>query len=122
MVFRKGKHPSQELCDFQYNLERNLFSLHRDLNEGIYRHSGYRTFVVCDNKRREVSVASVRDRVTHRLMYDYLNTLYDKTFVYDAWSCRKGKGLLGAIQRAQHFLKKTSQGFRLEGGREKVFR
>ncbi len=28
----------------------------------------------------------------------------DKTFIYDAWSCRAGKGLLGAIERTQAFL------------------
>jgi len=106
LAFRKGKHPSAELHEFQYHLEKNIFTLFNDLNQGTYRHGAYRTFVVCDNKRREVSVASVRDRVVHRLMYDYLNEIYDHTFIYDVWSCRMGKGLLGAIQRAQSFLKK----------------
>ncbi|MGE3341214.1 MAG: reverse transcriptase/maturase family protein [Candidatus Altimarinota bacterium] len=111
LAFRKGKHPSQELHEFQYDLEHNLFSLHQDLKEGTFRHRGYRSFIVCDNKRREVSVASVRDRVVHRLLYDYLNEIYDNTFLYDAWSCRKGKGLLAAIQRAQGFLKKYPSSF-----------
>lgn len=91
--------------DFQYSLEENLYELFQDLNNGRYRHGGYRKFIVCDNKRREISVASVRDRVVHRLIYDYLEKIYDKTFIYDAWSCRKGKGLLGAISRINVFLK-----------------
>jgi retron-type reverse transcriptase len=104
--FRKGKRASAEMHDFQYHLEKNLYELSRDLQNGSYRHGGYRKFIVCDNKRREISVASVRDRVVHRLIYDYLEKIYDKTFIYDAWSCRKGKGLLGAIERAQGFLKR----------------
>lgn len=104
-AFRKGKRPTYELHDFQYHLEKNLFALFQDLNNGRYRHGGYKKFTVCDNKRREISVASVRDRVVHRLVYDFLEKFYDKTFTYDAWSCRKGKGLLGAIERAQKFLK-----------------
>lgn len=104
--FRRGKRATEELHDFQYHLERNLFELFQDLNKGWYRHGGYRKFVVCDNKRREISVASIRDRVVHRLVYDFLVRLYDKTFIYDAWSCRKGKGLLGAIERAQDFFKR----------------
>ncbi len=103
--FRKGKRMSMELHEFQYHLEGNLMQLHKDLNNGAYKHGPYKHFVVNDNKRREISVSSVRDRVVHRLLYDYLVPIWDKTFIYDAWSCRKGKGLLGAIERTQNFLK-----------------
>ena len=103
--FRKGKRMSEEMHEFQYHLEAHLVQLHEDLNNGSYKHGPYRSFTVCDNKRREISVSSVRDRVVHRLLYDYLIPIWDKTFVYDAWSCRKGKGLLAAIERTQDFLK-----------------
>ena len=103
--FRKGKRPSTDIHEFQYFLESGLFQLHKDLVDKTYVHGGYRRFIVCDNKRREISVSPVVDRVVHRLLYDYLVPIWDKTFIYDAWSCRKGKGLLGAIERAQSFLK-----------------
>jgi RNA-directed DNA polymerase len=109
--YRKGKKPSIDLDNFQYNLEYELFSLWKDLNTNSYKHGEYRKFKVCDNKKREISVASVRDRVIHRLIYDYLTEIYDKTFIYDAWSCRKNKGLIGAIGRTQFFMKKYSNGF-----------
>lgn len=104
MSFRKGKKWSRELHDFQYHLEHHLFELFIDLNRGKYSHSLYRQFTVADNKRRVISVSSIRDRILHRLVYDYLNALFDHRFLFDAWSCRKGKGLLKAIERAQHFL------------------
>ena len=110
-AFRRGKRATPDLDVFQYCLEVNLSKLHRDLNSGAYRHGGYRKFVVHDNKRREISVARIRDRVVHRLIYDYLVPIYDKTFIFDAWSCRKGKGLLGAIERAQGFLEKSPQAY-----------
>lgn len=110
-VFRKGKHSTSELNYFQYYLEKNLYSLFVDLNLGRYRHGCYREFIVRDNKRRKISVASVRDRVVHRLVYDYLNKIYDRTFIYDAWSCRLKKGLHGAIERAQVFLKNCKNGY-----------
>lgn len=109
--YRKGKHSSIDLDYFQYYLEQELFSLWEDLNGNIYKHGGYKNFMVCDNKKREISVASVRDKIVHRLVYDYLIKIYDRTFIYDAWSCRKGKGLLGAIQRTQKFIKKHSSSF-----------
>ncbi len=120
-AFRKGKKPTDELHGFQYYLERNICALFKDLNNGAYRHGGYKKFIISDNKRREVSVALIRDRIVHRLLYDYLTPIYDKTFVYDAWSCRIGKGLLGAIQRAQTFLKKYSSSYVWKGDVKKFF-
>ncbi len=111
-LFCRGKKQTQELREFKYDLEKNIFSLYQDLNSGLYKHGGYSKFIVKDNKRREISVASIRDRIVHRLIYEYLVFLYDKTFIFDVWSCRKNKGLLGAINRAQYFLSKhSSNGF-----------
>ena len=102
--FVNGKKASYELLEFFYNLESNLFNLREDLVGGTYAHRFYRKFFVTDNKRREVSVACLRDRVVHRLIYDYLVPIYDDTFIFDVWSCRKNKGLLEAIERTQKIL------------------
>ena len=102
---------TDELHAFQFYLEQNLTKLQRDLENGTYRHGGYRKFTVCDNKKREISCAGIRDRIVHRLIYDYLVPIFDKTFIYDAWSCRKGKGLIGAIERAQEFLRKNPRAY-----------
>jgi RNA-directed DNA polymerase len=109
--FKKGKRMTAELHDFQFHLEKNLFELQCDFVNENYRHSAYRKFIVCDNKRREISVSGIRDRVVHRLIYDYLVPIFDKTFIYDAWSCRKDKGLLGAIERTQEFLRKNPHAY-----------
>ncbi len=120
-AFRKGKKWSKDLHEFQYLLEENLFTLHQDLICGQYKHGGYQTFMVCDNKRREVSVSTIRDRVVHRLIYDYLVKIYDKTFIYDAWSCRKGKGLMACIERTQSFLKSHPRGYIWKADVKKFF-
>ena len=106
--FRRGKRKTKELEYFQYFLEENLRRLRDELNDGTYKHGKYKRFIVNDNKRREVAVASVKDRVVHRLLYEYLVKIYDGTFIFDAWSCRKEKGLVGAIERTQKFLSKFS--------------
>ena len=100
-----------ELHNFQFYLEENLFKLQAGLENGTYRHGGYKKFTVCDNKKREISCAGIRDRVVHRLLYDYLVPIFDKAFIYDAWSCRKDKGLIGAIERAQEFLRKNPRAY-----------
>ncbi len=104
--FCRGKQWSPEIVKFWYRLEEEIASLHEDISGGLYRHGGYRTFMVTDNKRRTISVASVRDRVVHRLLYDYLVKHFDQTFIFDVWSCRKGKGLLGAIDRVLNLFRR----------------
>ena len=102
--FRRGKEHTAEYEIFSYYLEKNLAQLSRDLNNGSYTHGPYRYRIVTDNKRREIAVTSIRDRVVHRLVYEYLVPIFDPTFIYDAWSCRKNKGLIAAIECTQQFL------------------
>jgi len=109
--FIKGKRKTEELEIFTYYLEQNLRVLYLELNTDQFKHSEYKKFIVTDNKRREIRVAGVRDRVVHRLLYEYLYEIYDKIFIYDVWSCRENKGLLGVIERSQKFLNKYPNSF-----------
>lgn len=103
-MFKRGKQMTRDLDLFMLDLEKELMRLYVEIHKQIYRHGGYRTFYVTDNKKRKISVASVRDRVVQRLVYEYLVKLYDKSFVYDVWSCRKKKGLHSALARIQKFI------------------
>lgn len=120
-TFRLGKKRSTELNNFTYHLEENLYQLHTDLNVGCYQHGPYRKFQLIDTKKRTISVATIRDRVVHRLLYDYLTRIFDKTFIYDAWSCRKEKGLLKAINRTQTLLRKYQYSYVWRGDISKFF-
>lgn len=110
-AFASGKRTSNELLNYKSNLERNLLNLCHQLQDQTYKHGGYRNFVVHDPKRREIAVADIQDRVVHRLLYEYLVGKWDKSFCYDAWSCRRGKGLLGAINRAQSHMHEYQHGW-----------
>ncbi|OGL30733.1 hypothetical protein A3F37_03890 [Candidatus Saccharibacteria bacterium RIFCSPHIGHO2_12_FULL_41_12] len=106
IVFRKGKKSSRAIVEFEGKLLENIINLAMSLQAGSYRHDPYSHKIIKDNKRRDIAVASVRDRVIHRMLYDYLVPIWDKTFIYDAWSCRKNKGLHEAIKRAQLFMRR----------------
>ena len=95
--FVRGKKRTGELEHFRYHLEANLRALSNELQTGTYRHGPYRTFTVSDTKKRRIAVAPLRDRLVHRLLYDHLVEIFDETFLFEVWSCRKGKGLTGAI-------------------------
>ena len=119
--FIQGKKRTAELEHFRYHLEENLKILEQELQHQIYKHGVYRSFSINDTKRRDIAVASIKDRFAHRLLYEYLVPIYDKTFIYDAWSCRKGKGLLGAIERTQYFLTQNRNGYFWRGDIRKFF-
>lgn len=96
---------------FERHLEDNLFALQDDLEKGQYRHSGYLEFTVQDPKSRLIHKPHVRDRVVHQLLYEYLYKLYDKTFIYDSYSCRIGKGTHKGVGRLIQFSIKESQNY-----------
>ena len=102
--FRRGKKPSRAILIFEAELEENLLLLCRDLNSGTYRHSDYSHKIVNEKKRRDIFVASVRDRVVHRLLYDYLTPIFDPVLDYDVWSCRVGKGLHACLWRVANLM------------------
>jgi RNA-directed DNA polymerase len=108
---RQGKRMSSEMLTFEYSLEPNLSTLHQQLIDRSYRHGGYVYFTVHDSKKRDIAVAAVGDRVIHRLIYDYLIPIWDKHFIFDAWSCRTGKGLHGAVARASNYLQLNPTGW-----------
>lgn len=67
----------------------------------------HRHFYVYEPKRRLISAPDFRDRVVHRAIYNIINPLFDKTFIYDSYACRKGKGTHAGADRAQSFIAKV---------------
>lgn len=96
---------------FEADLEYSLLLLCKDLNDGTYMHGSYSHRIVNEKKRRDISVAGVRDRVVHRLLYDYLVPVVNTKLDPDVWSCRPSKGLHKALQRAALFSKRYSGGY-----------
>src|SRR3990167_3977677 len=79
-AFRAGKKPSRAILQYEANLENNLINLCLALNNDSYQHGGYDHKILSDKKRRDIAVATVEDRVVHRLVYDYLVHILDKQF------------------------------------------
>ena len=110
--FRKGKRKKQDVINFERNFEDNLFQLHTDLKSNNYIHGPYKSFIICDPKRRVIHKAAVRDRIVHHAIFRILNPLFDPTFFYDSYSCRLGKGTHKAVLRLEQFLKNVSRNYR----------
>ncbi len=107
--FKRGKSKKQDIAAFAADLEEHIFTLHRELAEGNYRHGVYTHFVVRDPKRRDIHKASVRDRLLHHAVVRVLTPLFEPQFIFDSYSSRKEKGVHAAVNRFREFLWKLSR-------------
>jgi len=104
--FVRGKRGKKDVQEFELYLEDNLFLLHSQLADGTWKHGGYKSFNVCDPKSRQIHKASVADRVIHHAIVRVIEPIFDKSFIFDCWSCRQGKGTHGAVLRCHELLDK----------------
>ncbi|RLC23210.1 MAG: hypothetical protein DRJ29_14415 [Bacteroidetes bacterium] len=61
--------------------------------------------------KREIFAADFRDRVVHHYIYNHLSPLFEKVFINDCYSCRKGKGTHYGIKRIDHFIRSCSKNY-----------
>ena len=109
--FRIGKRKRKDVQFFERNLEDNLFNLHQVLKEKTYKHGQYQSFYVYDPKLRHIHKAIVQDRIVHHLLYKYLYALFDKSFIFDSYSCRLNKGTHKAVDRLEKFTRIVSKNY-----------
>jgi retron-type reverse transcriptase len=103
---KKGKRFRPAVAAFEFHRERELWRLHEELRQKTYRPGAYRTFWIHEPKKRQISAAPYRDRVVHHALVNVLEPIFEKTFVFDSYACRTGKGTHAAVRRAQTFLKR----------------
>lgn len=109
--FKREKRNKMDVQYFERHLEDNLFNLYSELKRKTYRHGTYQEFYVTDPKRRHIHKSNVRDRVLHHLLYKYLYELFDKHFIYDSYSCRKGKGTHKSVKRMEKLARIVSRNY-----------
>ncbi len=81
----------------------NIIWLHNDLKNFKYNHGGYKAFKINDPKPRNIHKATVRDRLLYHAIYRVLYPFFDKTFIFDSFSCRNKKGTHRALNRFRFF-------------------
>lgn len=109
--FRAGKRNRPDVQVFERNLEDNIF-FHQEFLDGSFIHAPYRKFHIFDPKHRIIHKATVRDRLVHHAVYRVLNPLFERSFIFDSYSCREGKGTHAAVQRLSEFARKVSKNYR----------
>ncbi|MFA5714532.1 MAG: reverse transcriptase/maturase family protein [Candidatus Paceibacterota bacterium] len=118
---RKNKRYKKDILMFSLNLEDNLLEIKRELEDGTYKHGAYREFIVEDSKKRLLKAPIFKDRVVHHALCNIIETIFEKTFIFDSYACRKNKGTHRAIKRLNYFLKNNKDLYCLKCDVSKYF-
>lgn len=110
--FRCGKAKKEDVMNFERNLETQIFELSEQLKSQKYTHGAYKNFAIWDPKFRRISKASVRDRIVHHALFNYLYDLFDKTFIFHSYSSRLDKGTHLGVYNLHAMMRKITHNFR----------
>ena len=100
-----------DVQQFAFCLEDNLFALHNQLANKTYQPDKYDFFFVKDPKLRPIHKAKVKDRVVFQAVFRVLYHIFDKKFIFDSYSCRFDKGTHTGVKRLYKFVRSASKNF-----------
>lgn len=100
---RKRKTLKGYVEDFGLRCEREIRQLQEGLWSDTYRPGAYRQFRIYDPRERLISAAPFRDRVIHHALCNVIEPVIQRRFVFDSYSCQKGKGTGLGRERARQF-------------------
>lgn len=103
----KGKKAKYNAAFYYFYLEPELLRLQEELRNNTYEMRAYRSFIIHEPKMRKICAADFRDRIIHHAICNILEPIFEKSFIYDTYACRKAKGSHAAVKRAQYFMRKS---------------
>ncbi len=115
----RGKRCEPIVVRFAELLEERLASISRDLSSGVYRWGGFQHFTIFDPKKREISVAPLRDRVASHALLNVCEPVFDRVQFHASCACRKGRGQRAALDLALRHTRASR--FYLKGDVRKYF-
>lgn len=111
---RRGKRLKSSVIRFENDLEEELLLLHSELREKSYTPGSYREFTIYERKKRKISAAPYRDRVVHHALCNIIEPIFETTFIFDSYACRKDKGTHRAVERFSAFCRKNRYVLKLD--------
>lgn len=82
---------------------------------GEFRTSEYREQTIYEPKERQIYILPLYpDRIVQHAIVDVLAPLWDKTFIYESWACREGKGAHNALKEVATYVKRYKYGFKYD--------
>ncbi len=98
---RKGKNWSEGVIRYRENLEDNLQLLRQQIQSGHVDVGHYHFFKIFEPKERQICAAAFSEQVLHHALMNVCDEYFEQAQVFHSYACRKGKGALAAVQKAQ---------------------
>jgi retron-type reverse transcriptase len=103
----RGRKYQASALRLREGLEECLIDIQNHLIWGTWKPGPYRRFIVHEPKERQVQAPPLRDRIVHHALVRVIEPLFERKFIYDSYACRPGKGIHGASERVQQFLRRA---------------
>lgn len=112
----KGKRWKNATARFEINALAELKKLQHSLETGTYKLGPYNVFRIFEPKERTIKSIRFKHKVVQRSLCDnVLEPAFEKTFIYDNYACRKGKGTHAGLDRTSEFLRRHYRMHGLDG-------
>jgi len=107
---RKGKSWQDTIKRFESNLAENLKRIRHSLLDKAFTTSEYETFIIYEPKKRLIyKLPFYPDRIVQHALMNVVEPIWDNLFIYDSYSCRKGKGIHAGSRRTMEFIRKAGK-------------
>ncbi len=108
---RRNKRNTCNQLKFELQMEDKIYGLFQHLRDRTYKVGRSVAFIIEEPVKREVFAASFADRVIHHLFYNYTNEIFERSFIADCYSCRKGRGTSYGVERLDHHIRSCSDNY-----------
>lgn len=98
---------------FEINALAEIHKLQVALENGTYKLGPYNVFRIYEPKMRDIKSIQFKHKIVQRSLCDnVLEPIFERTFIFDNYACRKGKGTHAGIARTTEFFRRH---YRLHG-------
>jgi len=106
LLARRNKRFRGAIIEFSNRLEENLIEIQNELIWKTYQTGHYHEFYVYEPKKRLIKSLAFKDRVVQHAINNIIEPIFESTFIFDSYACRKGKGIHSGVDRLTYFLRK----------------
>ncbi len=105
---QRGKRFRRAVARFNFQLEPELLRLQEELAAKTYRPGALPQLPDLRAEDPQINAAPYRDRVVHHALTRVLEPIFERSFIFDSYACRRHKGTHAAVDRCQQFARKLS--------------
>ena len=102
----RGKRHRMDAREFVARLDANLRDMRQWLLAGTFPLGHFHQFVIHDPKQRIVTAPCFRERVLHHAVINVCEPVFERWLIDDTFACRRGRGRIVALHRAQQFARR----------------